>query len=89
MEVGSGSHAVQTSEIMRRFEPVVLDFKPDYVLFVRDVNSAIACGLVAAKLGIRLIYVEAGLRSFGRAMPKESNRLLTESISEVLFVTEQ
>ncbi len=89
LEVGSGSHAVQTAEIMRRFEPVVLDFKPDYVLVVGDVNSTIACGLVAVKLGIKLIHVEAGLRSFDRAMPEEINRLLTDSISDLLFVTEQ
>jgi UDP-N-acetylglucosamine 2-epimerase (non-hydrolysing) len=89
LEVGSGSHAVQTAEIMKRFEPVVLDFKPDYVLVVGDVNSTIACGLVAVKLGIKLIHVEAGLRSFDRTMPEEINRVLTDSISDLLFVTEQ
>ena len=89
LEVGSGSHAVQTAEIMKKFEPVVLDFKPDYVLVVGDVNSTIACGMVAVKLGIKLIHVEAGLRSFDRAMPEEINRLLTDSISDLLFVTEQ
>ncbi len=89
LEVGSGSHAVQTAEIMRRFEPVVLDFKPDYVLVVGDVNSTIACGLVAVKLGVKLIHVEAGLRSFDRTMPEEINRILTDSISDLLFVTEQ
>ncbi len=89
LEVGSGSHAVQTAEIMKKFEPVVLDFKPDYVLVVGDVNSTIACGLVAVKLGVKLIHVEAGLRSFDRAMPEEINRLLTDSISDLLFVTEQ
>ena len=89
LEVGSGSHAVQTAEVMKRFEPVVLDFKPDYVLVVGDVNSTIACGLVAVKLGVKLIHVEAGLRSFDRTMPEEINRILTDSISELLFVTEQ
>jgi len=89
LEVGSGSHAVQTAEVMKRFEPVVLDFKPDYVLVVGDVNSTIACGLVAVKLGVKLIHVEAGLRSFDRTMPEEINRVLTDSISDLLFVTEQ
>src|SRR3989337_2384049 len=89
LEVGSGSHAVQTAEIMKRFEPVVLDFKPDYVLVVGDVNSTIACGLVAVKLSVKLIHVEAGLRSFDRSMPEEVNRVLTDCISDLLFVTEQ
>jgi len=65
------------------------DIKPDYVLVVGDVNSTIACGLVAVKLGVKLIHVEAGLRSFDRGMPEEINRLLTDSISDLLFVTEQ
>ena len=89
LEVGSASHAVQTAEIMKRFEPVVLDFKPDYVLVVGDVNSTIACGLVAVKLGAKLIHVEAGLRSFDWTMPEEINRILTDRISDLLFVTEQ
>jgi UDP-N-acetylglucosamine 2-epimerase (non-hydrolysing) len=89
LEVGSGSHAVQTAEIMKRFEPVVQNFKPDYVLVVGDVNSTIACGLVAVKLGAKLIHVEAGLRSFDRSMPEEINRVLTDAISDLLFVTEQ
>jgi len=89
LEVGSASHAIQTAEIMRGFEPIVLDFKPHYVLVVGDVNSTIACGLVAVKLNISLIHVEAGLRSFDRSMPEEINRLLTDSISDLLFVTEQ
>ena len=89
LEVGSDSHAVQTADIMKRFEPVVVDFKPDYVLVVGDVNSTIACGLVAVKLGVKLIHVEAGLRSFDRTMPEEINRILTDSISDLLFVTEQ
>ena len=89
LEVGSGSHAFQTAEVMKSFEPVVLNFKPDYVLVVGDVNSTIACGLVAVKLGVKLIHVEAGLRSFDRTMPEEINRILTDSISDLLFVTEQ
>lgn len=89
LDVGSGSHAVQTAEIMKRFEPVVLDFNPDYVLVVGDVNSTIACGLVAVKLGVKLVHVEAGLRSFDRTMPEEINRVLTDCISDLLFVTEQ
>ena len=89
LEVGSGTNAVQTAEIMKRFEPVVLDFGPDYVLVVGDVNSTIACGLVAVKLGVKLVHVEAGLRSFDRTMPEEINRLLTDAISDLLFVTEQ
>jgi UDP-N-acetylglucosamine 2-epimerase (non-hydrolysing) len=88
LEVGSGTHALQTAEIMKKFEPVVLNFKPDYVLVVGDVNSTIACGLVAVKLGIKLIHVEAGLRSFDRNMPEEINRILTDAISDLLFVTE-
>jgi UDP-N-acetylglucosamine 2-epimerase (non-hydrolysing) len=88
LEVGSGSHAVQTAEVMKRFEPLVLDYKPDYVLVVGDVNSTIACGLVAVKLGVKLIHVEAGLRSFDRSMPEEVNRVLTDSISDLLFVSE-
>ena len=89
LEVGSGSHAVQTAEIMKKFEPVALDYKPDYVLVVGDVNSTIACGLVAVKLEVKLIHVEAGLRSFDRTMPEEINRVLTDTISDLLFVTEQ
>jgi len=89
LEVGSASHAVQTAEIMKRFETVVLNFKPDYVLVVGDVNSTIACGLVAVKSGVKLIHVEAGLRSFDRSMPEEINRILTDRISDLLFVTEQ
>jgi UDP-N-acetylglucosamine 2-epimerase (non-hydrolysing) len=89
LEVGSGSHAVQTAEIMKAFEPVMLEQKPDAVLVVGDVNSTIACGLVAVKLGARLVHVEAGLRSRDRSMPEEINRILTDSISDLLFCTEQ
>jgi UDP-N-acetylglucosamine 2-epimerase (non-hydrolysing) len=88
LEVGSGSHAQQTGDIMKRFEPVVLEHKPDAVLVVGDVNSTIACALVACKLGIKIIHVEAGLRSFDRTMPEEINRILTDRISDVLLVTE-
>lgn len=86
--VGSGSHAQQTAQIMTGFEPVLLAHKPDAVLVVGDVNSTIACGLVAVKLGIKLIHVEAGLRSFDRSMPEEINRICTDSISDLLFCTE-
>ena len=87
--VGSGSHAKQTAQIMTAFEPVLLEHKPDAVLVVGDVNSTIACGLVAVKLGIKLIHVEAGLRSFDRTMPEEINRLLTDAVSDMLFCTEE
>ncbi|MCB1788764.1 MAG: UDP-N-acetylglucosamine 2-epimerase (non-hydrolyzing) [Gammaproteobacteria bacterium] len=86
--VGSGSHAVQTAEIMRRFEPVVDDVAPDAVLVVGDVNSTIACALVAKKKGVDVIHVEAGLRSYDRQMPEEINRVLTDQISDLLFTTE-
>ena len=89
LEVGSGSHAVQTAEIIRRFEPIVCDQKPDWVVVVGDVNSTIACSLVASKLGVKVAHVEAGLRSFDRGMPEEINRLLTDAISDLLFVTER
>ena len=86
--VGSGSHAQQTAEIMKRFELVVLKHDPDAVLVVGDVNSTVACALVAAKLGVKIVHVEAGLRSFDRTMPEEINRILTDAISDILFVTE-
>jgi len=89
LEIGSASHAVQTAEIMKAFEPVVLAHEPDAVLVVGDVNSTIACGTVAVKLGVKLIHVEAGLRSFDRTMPEEINRLITDAISDLLFCTEQ
>lgn len=88
LEVGSGSHAVQTAEIMRRFEPVLIEHRPDWVVVVGDVNSTIACALVAVKLGIQVAHVEAGLRSFDRGMPEEVNRLLTDAISDLLLVSE-
>lgn len=88
LEVGSASHAVQTAEVMKRFEPVVQEQKPDVVLVVGDVNSTIACAMTAVKLGVPVAHVEAGLRSFDRTMPEEINRLLTDAISEWLFVSE-
>jgi UDP-N-acetylglucosamine 2-epimerase (non-hydrolysing) len=89
LEVGSASHALQTAEIMKAFEPVLLEHRPRAVLVVGDVNSTIACGLVAVKLGVRLVHVEAGLRSRDRGMPEEINRILTDAISDLLFCTEQ
>ncbi len=87
--VGSGSHAVQTAEIMRRFEPVLDREQPALVLVVGDVNSTIACALVATKKGVPVVHVEAGLRSYDRAMPEEVNRVLTDQISDLLFTTER
>jgi UDP-N-acetylglucosamine 2-epimerase (non-hydrolysing) len=89
LQVGSGSHAVQTAEIMKRLEPVLLDYKPQMVLVVGDVNSTIAAALTAVKLGIGVAHIEAGLRSFDMTMPEEINRKLTDAISDLLFVTEQ
>ena len=85
LEVGSASHAVQTANIMVRFEEVCLKEKPDWVLVVGDVNSTMACTLVATKLGIEVAHVEAGLRSFDRTMPEEINRLVTDILSDLLF----
>ncbi len=89
LEVGSSSRISQTAQIMQRFEPVVASEKPDAVLVVGDVNSTVACGLVAVDAGVKLIHVEAGLRSFDRIMPEEINRVLTDSISGIQFSTEQ
>jgi UDP-N-acetylglucosamine 2-epimerase (non-hydrolysing) len=85
LEVGSASHAAQTAAVMERFEPVLLEQKPDWVLVVGDVNSTLACSLVSVKLGVRVAHVEAGLRSRDRTMPEEINRLLTDQIADLLF----
>jgi len=88
LEVGSASHGRQTAEIMSRFEPVVEEYRPRMVVVVGDVNSTIACALVAVKMGVPVAHVEAGLRSFDRGMPEEINRVLTDQISDLLFTTE-
>jgi UDP-N-acetylglucosamine 2-epimerase (non-hydrolysing) len=85
LEVGSGSHAQQTAQIIARFEPEVLEKKPDWVLVYGDVNSTVAAALVCAKLLIPVAHVEAGLRSFDRTMPEEINRLVTDQIADLLF----
>lgn len=85
LEVGSGSHAQQTSQIMSRFEPVVVEQKPDLVVVYGDVNSTVAAALVCAKLMVQVAHVEAGLRSFDRSMPEEINRILTDDLSDFLF----
>lgn len=86
--VGSGSHAQQTADVMRKYEPVHQQLAPDAVLVVGDVNSTLACALVAAKLGTPVVHVEAGLRSGDRAMPEEINRVLTDQLSSLLFTSE-
>jgi UDP-N-acetylglucosamine 2-epimerase (non-hydrolysing) len=87
--VGSGSHAEQTARVMLAFEPVLLRERPDLVLVVGDVNSTLACTLVAKKLGVAVAHVEAGLRSFDHSMPEEINRLLTDQMASLLFTTER
>lgn len=87
--VGSGSHAVQTAEVMKRFEPILQEQRPDVVIVVGDVNSTLACALTAVKVGVPVAHVEAGLRSFDRTMPEEINRLLTDQTSRWLFVSER
>lgn len=89
LEVGSGTHAQQTAQVMQRFEPVLDEGRVDCVLVVGDVNSTIACALVAAKKGVRVVHVEAGLRSRDRTMPEEINRILTDQLSDRLYVTER
>jgi UDP-N-acetylglucosamine 2-epimerase (non-hydrolysing) len=83
--VGSASHAAQTAAVMQRFEPVLINEKPDWVLVVGDVNSTLACALVCVKLGVKVAHVEAGLRSRDRTMPEEINRLLTDQIADLLL----
>jgi UDP-N-acetylglucosamine 2-epimerase (non-hydrolysing) len=89
LQVGSGSHAEQTAEVMKRLEPVLLDFKPDLVIVVGDVNSTMATAITAAKMNIRIAHIEAGLRSFDSSMPEEINRRVTDALSDLLFVSEE
>ena len=89
LEVGSGTHAVQTADVMRRFEPLLDAHHPSCVLVVGDVNSTLACTLVAVKKGVPVVHVEAGLRSFDRSMPEEINRVLTDQVADVLYTTER
>jgi UDP-N-acetylglucosamine 2-epimerase (non-hydrolysing) len=88
LEVGSGTHGAMTAQVLQRIEPIVQEQAPDVVVVVGDVNSTIAASLAAVKLGVPVAHVEAGLRSFDRGMPEEINRVLTDAISEWLFVTE-
>lgn len=88
LEVGSSSHVVQIANVMLRFQPVMEAEMPEAVLVVGDVNSTLACGLVANRIGVPVIHVEAGLRSFDRTMPEEINRVLTDQLSDLLFTTE-
>jgi UDP-N-acetylglucosamine 2-epimerase (non-hydrolysing) len=85
LEVGSGSHAQQTAEVMQRFEPLLAKYEPDWVIVVGDVNSTLACALVCAKSAVPVAHVEAGLRSFDRTMPEEINRILTDQVADLLF----
>ena len=85
LQVGSGTHAAQTAQVMIRVEPVLDEVRPDWLVVVGDVNSTVAAALVAAKKGIRVAHVEAGLRSFDRTMPEEINRVLTDQISDLLL----
>ncbi len=89
LEVGSGSHAAQTAEVMKRFEPALDDYKPSCVVVAGDVNSTLACALVAVKKGVPVVHVEAGLRSWDRRMPEEINRVLTDQIVGRLYTTER
>lgn len=86
LEAGSASHAEQTAKVMLRFEPAVLEARPDWVVVYGDVNSTLAAAVVCSKLGIPVAHVEAGLRSYDRRMPEEINRVLTDQIADVLFI---
>lgn len=85
LEIGSGSHAFQTANVMTRFEPVCEHEKPEWVVVVGDVNSTMACTLVCSKMGIKVAHVEAGLRSYDRSMPEEVNRVVTDSLADLLL----
>ncbi len=89
LNVGSGSHAKQTADIMIRYEEILQNEKPDLTLVVGDVNSTLACSIASAKMNIPIAHVEAGLRSFDRGMPEEVNRLVTDAVSQYLFTTEK
>lgn len=89
LEVGSGTHAIQTAEVMRRFEPILDKETPSCVVVVGDVNSTLACALVAVKKNVPIVHVEAGLRSNDRTMPEEINRILTDQIADRLYTTER
>ena len=89
LDVGSGSHAVQTADVMRRFEPALDTHRPSCVIVVGDVNSTLACTLVAVKKNVPVVHVEAGLRSYDRKMPEEINRVLTDQVADRLYITER
>jgi UDP-N-acetylglucosamine 2-epimerase (non-hydrolysing) len=89
LDVGSGTHAVQTADVMRRFEPALDTHRPSCVIVVGDVNSTLACTLVAVKKNVPVVHVEAGLRSYDRKMPEEINRVLTDQVADRLYITER
>ena len=89
LEIGSVSHVLQISEIMRKIEKIFIETNPNIVIVVGDVNSTVASAIAAVKMGIVTVHVEAGLRSFDRSMPEEINRIITDSISNIFFVSEQ
>ncbi|HET9315590.1 MAG TPA: UDP-N-acetylglucosamine 2-epimerase, partial [Vicinamibacteria bacterium] len=88
LEVGSGSHGAQTARILERYEAHLMANRPSATVVFGDVNSTVACALAAVKLGVPVVHVEAGLRSFDRTMPEEINRLLTDAVAELLLVSE-